>query len=656
MKKFDKVSWIGIIVCSILLIVTMWWQGEEVKKNAALIEQAKAEEDAKKAAAAELAGSDAAASDVAVTDAPPAEPAVAAEEHILETESLKLHLTSKGAGISFAELKDHARELNGEERLTLNETAPNVIGAMSSGFDDVDESVWTVKSASAEAVTYQKVEDYGLRVEKTFRLLKDTDIDPEADQKGLARPYQIMVDVTIGNDSTNPFIFNGKSLYGGAAKPLHPDEQYFHVGYVAYGENNKFRYETTNYLGGNKVFGIFGKDEREYETFELEEMMWAGVNNQFYTILFEPLQPHESDLWLRRYLAVFDEGEDAAIKARSYAAEMGIGLPERTLNPGDQQTISYRAYIGPKEFALLRDHGNEFEEVMHYDEIPILGWMFGWIIKPLASILIFLLVMVQGWVGNFGIAIILVTIAIRLLMWPVYAKSTRSMKRMSKLAPKMKELREKYSDDPQKMNQETMKLYSTYGVNPLGGCLPILLQMPIFLAFYRMLWSAAELRHESFLWVKDLSMPDTLVEIPIPGFGTIPLNPLPILMGLTTFIQMAIAPKTGDKTQRMIFMMMPFIFLFICYNFAAALSLYWTTSNIFSILQTWLVGKMPEPELKKRADSGKKGFMQRMQEQAEAQQRMRAQGGGSSPSKANQRTKLASEKGERHTKGKKKRK
>jgi YidC/Oxa1 family membrane protein insertase len=215
----------------------------------------------------------------------------------------------------------------------------------------------------------------------------------------------------------------------------------------------------------------------------------------------------------------------------------------------------------------------------------------------------------------------------------------------------MQEIREKYSDNPQKMNEETMKLYRTYGINPLGGCLPMFIQLPVFLAFYRMLWSAVELRHESFLWVQDLAMPDTVYTIP--GLN-IDLNPLPILMGITSFIQIAITPKTGDKTQQMIFMMMPFLFLFICYNFASALALYWTVSNTFSIFQTWVMNKLPEPELVKRGDSGRKGFMQRMAEQAEAAQKAKA-AGGSLPAGPGSRTKMPGEKGERHTKGKKKR-
>jgi YidC/Oxa1 family membrane protein insertase len=260
------------------------------------------------------------------------------------------------------------------------------------------------------------------------------------------------------------------------------------------------------------------------------------------------------------------------------------------------------------------------------------------------------LVFLKGIVGNYGIAIIAITIVIRLLIWPVYAKSARSMKRMSKLTPMMKELREKYEDEPQKLNEETMKLYRTYNINPLGGCLPMFIQLPVFLAFYRMLWSAVELRHEPFLWVDDLSMPDTLFMMP--GLD-IPFNLLPILMGITSFAQIAITPKTGDKTQQTIFMLMPLIFLVICYNFAAALSLYWTTSNAFSILQTWLMNKMPEPELKKRKGGGKKSFMQRMQDQAENAQKAKA--AGASPAAGADRTRMPGEKGARHTKSRKKR-
>ena len=198
------------------------------------------------------------------------------------------------------------------------------------------------------------------------------------------------------------------------------------------------------------------------------------------------------------------------------------------------------------------------------------------------------------------------------------------MKRMSKLQPKMAELKEKYPDDPNKMNQEMMKLYREFGVNPMGGCLPMLAQIPIFFGFFTMLQYAVELRNEEFLWwVKDLSQPDTIAHLPfsIPFLGS-GINVLPILMAVTMVLQMRMTPQTGDAMQRRIFMFMPIIFFFFCYNFASALALYWTTQNIFSIGQTWLMQKMPEPELKTSKKAGKKTMMQKLAERAEEAQKL----------------------------------
>jgi YidC/Oxa1 family membrane protein insertase len=173
-----------------------------------------------------------------------------------------------------------------------------------------------------------------------------------------------------------------------------------------------------------------------------------------------------------------------------------------------------------------------------------------------------------------------------------------------------------------------MKLYRQFGVNPMGGCLPMLVQIPIFFGFYSMLQYAVELRNQPFLWwVEDLSQPDTVAYI----MG-LPLNILPILMAVTMVIQMQLTPKTGDKMQQRIFMLMPLIFFFFCYNFASALALYWTTQNIFSIGQTWLMQKLPEPELKTSKKAGKKSWAQKLAEKAEeAQKRQQGGGGGRGP-------------------------
>jgi YidC/Oxa1 family membrane protein insertase len=268
---------------------------------------------------------------------------------------------------------------------------------------------------------------------------------------------------------------------------------------------------------------------------------------------------------------------------------------------------------------MLRKMGSEWGEIMNYGWFSpisrLLNWTLHWIHAAISK-------MSDVW--SWGISIVILTLVVRTAIWPLYNKSNRSMKRMAKLKPEMDQIKEKYSSDPAKMNQEVMKMYKKYGVNPIGGCLPMLLQIPIFFGFYRMLQYAVELRHEPFLWwVTDLSQPDT-----IGHFMGFPINILPIVMTLTSFAQMAMMPKTGDKMQQRLMMFMPFMFLIFCYSFASALALYWTTQNIFTIFQTWITAKMPEPKLVEKpvdpTKPKKKTFMEKMMEKQEELQRAQA--------------------------------
>ncbi len=174
---------------------------------------------------------------------------------------------------------------------------------------------------------------------------------------------------------------------------------------------------------------------------------------------------------------------------------------------------------------------------------------------------------------------------------------------MSLLNPKIQELREKYKDDPTRMNQEVMRLYKDYGINPVGGCLPMMIQIPIFFGLFKMLGQAVELRNAQFFWVHDLSQPDTVGYLPVLDW---PINIIPLCMAATQIWLMAMTPKTGDATQRRVMMFTPLIFLFICYNFAAALALYYTAQNLFSIVQFYYNKRQPMPTLEKRAPAGKR--------------------------------------------------
>jgi len=210
-----------------------------------------------------------------------------------------------------------------------------------------------------------------------------------------------------------------------------------------------------------------------------------------------------------------------------------------------------------------------------------------------------------GWGCSYAIAIIIITLIIKIIFWPLTAASTRSMKRMGKMQPQMKEIQTKYKDDPQKMNQKMMAFMKEHKVNPMAGCLPMLIQIPVFFGFFFMIRTAVELRGEEFLWVMDLSRPDTVYVIPginfIPFFSTpagLPVNPMPILMGVTMIIQTRITPTSpsADEMQAKMMKYMPLIFIPILYNFSSGLTLYWTVQNILSIAQTKMTKDDPDEE------------------------------------------------------------
>lgn len=258
--------------------------------------------------------------------------------------------------------------------------------------------------------------------------------------------------------------------------------------------------------------------------------------------------------------------------------------PELTLSPGQQQTFRYQIFMGPKSVSLLKSVNVDLDLAVHFG-------FFDFIAKPCLWLMNYL----YRYIPNYGVAIIILTIIIKILFWPLGNKSYKSMNEMKKLQPLMAEIREKYKDDKQRMNQEVMNLYKTYKINPLGGCLPMVAQIPVFFALYQMLYGAIELRHAPFLgWINDLSAPDRLFEFGIsipfmePPYG-IPV--LTIIMGATMLIQQKLQPPAGDPTQAKMMMMMPIVFTVIFINFSSGLVLYWLVNNILSIAQQYYVSK-----------------------------------------------------------------
>ncbi|MFH2065827.1 MAG: membrane protein insertase YidC [Pseudomonadota bacterium] len=258
--------------------------------------------------------------------------------------------------------------------------------------------------------------------------------------------------------------------------------------------------------------------------------------------------------------------------------------PILSLGPGQEQINNYQIYMGPKSVSILQGLNVDLDMAVHFG-------FFDFIAKPCLWLMNFLF----RYIPNYGVAIIILTVLIKILFWPLGTKSYKSMNEMKKLQPLMAEIREKYKDDKKRMNEEVMGLYKTYKINPLGGCLPMIAQIPVFFALYQMLYGAIELRHAPFIgWINDLSSPDRLFDF---GFSVPFMEPpygipvLTIIMGATMLIQQKLQPPAGDPTQAKMMMMMPIVFTVIFINFSSGLVLYWLINNILSIAQQYLVSK-----------------------------------------------------------------
>jgi YidC/Oxa1 family membrane protein insertase len=270
--------------------------------------------------------------------------------------------------------------------------------------------------------------------------------------------------------------------------------------------------------------------------------------------------------------------------------------PAATLAPGATAETVSRLFAGAKEVRVVnavRDAGVE-----KFDLAIAWGW-FGFIAKPIAALLHWL----YGIFGNYAVAIVGLTLIVRAILFPIANKQYASMAKMRVFAPKMQELQKKHKDDKIKLQQEMMTLYKAEKINPLAGCLPILLQIPIFYALYKVLLISTEVRHQpGFLWIKDLSAPDPLT--PVNLFGLIPWDPpsflalgvLPIILGVTMWAQFKLNPQPLDEIQQKVFAWMPWIFMFMMAPFAAGLQLYWIVNNLVSIAQQWvLIKRYPAP-------------------------------------------------------------
>lgn len=389
--------------------------------------------------------------------------------------------------------------------------------------------------------------------------------------------YMFTIADSITNESGAPVTLNSYGLIRRASAPEHGSGgMLLHEGMIASISGESIA--TKKYSDIAKLES--GKTSQE-ETFKTSTGGWVGITDKYWAVTAIPDQGAPFD-GLFRYSKV---AENQSYNA--YFRRTPVTIADR-----ETQTITNKLFAGAKRVDLL----NKYEETDKVDRFSLLiDWGYFQIItKPMFSLIDFL----YRFTGNFGIAILLVTVILKLILFPLANKSYKSMARMKVVQPKMQEIREKYADDRQKQQMATMELYKTEKINPLAGCWPLLIQMPIFFALYKVLYITLEMRHAPFFgWIQDLAAPDPtsvfnlfgLFDYAVPAFLMIGVWPL--LMGITMFLQMRMNPTPPDPTQAMIFTWMPVVFTFMLASFPAGLVIYWAWNNFLSIVQQGVIMK-----------------------------------------------------------------
>jgi len=477
----------------------------------------------------------------------------------IQTPSLRGSINLKGARIDDLWLLKH--------RITINRDSPPVPllspqGSRAASFVGFGwngpnapnrDTVWTTSSTVLEAgkpITLSWTSPTG----QIYQLIISVD-----------DLYLFTVEQKVSNPTSQPIQVQPYSYTSRAGRSADASTQTVHIGPISFRDGKadyEVKWQTIREAGANGL--SFGPSKG-----------WIGFTDKY---------------WLTA-LAPADATSDAFHYSQSGAYQADAVAGSSVVAPGQSASFRTSVFAGAKEKAALDRYENA--GIQKLSKSIDWGW-FEWFMRPIFDLLNWLF----HHIGNFGVAIICLTLIVRGLMYPIAQKQFQSMAAMRKLQPKMKALQERYKDDKPKLQQEMMQLYKDEKINPAAGCLPILLQIPIFYALYKVLLVSVEMRHQPFaLWIKDLSAPDHLT--PVNLFGLLDFTPpaflllgiLPILLGITMWLQFKLNPAPMDPTQQQIFAIMPWVMMFVMAPFASGLQLYWVTSNILTIAQQWWLYK-----------------------------------------------------------------
>ncbi|MDA8164891.1 MAG: membrane protein insertase YidC [Desulfobacteraceae bacterium] len=497
----------------------------------------------------------AAPAEVAAPQAPQ-EPRRQGRDIKVETNLYSAVITENGGGIKSFKLKKYRETLSPQSdfKQLITTNLPSELPLYFTWGVEPDKTWVPVFEADRQRVTLTdgKGEEQlvltsrlpsGLEITKTFRFSSNdyriglrVDVHNTSGQPLQGSPYLRLTGRPFSSAKSARFLFNGPALYlDNSLREVKPKELE---------------------SGGLTLNG---------------QIQWTAYEGHYFMLGVLPTVPDQQSV----RLSVGDTDKTTILLTENAAL----------IPPQGRSQFEYTAFFGPKKLSLLKAMDHNLAAIVNF------GW-FDFLAKPMLYLLNFF----YGFVGNYGVAIILVTIVVKLLFWPIAHKGMKSMRTMQKLQPKMAKLKEKYGDDRERLNQEMMKLYQTYKINPLGGCLPMILQIPVFFALYKVLLLTIELRHAPFvLWINDLSAPDRLyLGFHIPYLGGLPV--LTLLMGGSMFLQQKMTPTSADPTQAKVMLFLPVVFTFMFINFASGLVLYWFVNNLLSMAQQYVINRQTAAE------------------------------------------------------------
>ncbi len=579
----------GIIVISLCVALLGWWFWEQNKIQQQQAEYAKTHP----VATATAAGTTTAAATAITTPVTTVVFDTNAPEQtlVLTNGRARYTFTSRGGGLKLVELLDYPQTISARWKGQVTNAAASVTSlngrttvpalAILGGESWIGDGNFSL-TKTPTGVRMEKAFPDGLRLVKNFRLSSN---------------FLVNATVRIENTSDKPLVLPAQELVVGTATPMDVDDNGQVEGAMWFDGSTAVDQPLAWFAGGGMGCSK-GAPKTEYRAGG-GNVLWAAAHNQFFALvaMTRTNEPAQQIVARPVTLPRFQNIGVVTNLPAPQGIQTALVYPAMTLSANSAVDREIVIFAGPKEYRTLARVGEELNN--HADQVMNFGSGFAsfWGVGTFfAKLLLSAMNAVHDLTTlGYGWTIVLITVLIKLLFWPLTAASTRSMKRMQALAPELAALKEKYKDDVQKLTSKQWELYKKNKVNPMSGCLPMLIQMPVFIGFFTMIRSAIELRGAHFLWATDLSKPDTLFMIPgvtfIPFISTpegLPFNLLPLLMGGAMLWQSHLTPASPgmDPAQQKMMRWLPAMFILFLYNYSSGLALYWTVNNVLTIVQT----------------------------------------------------------------------